>query len=648
MNYDEAKRELKPLLGDYVKRITKSGKSRNNYVCPLCGSGDGKNGTPAFNINPKNTEKWHCFSCGEGGDIFDLIGKYERISDNLEQLKRACEIFGIDLSNDTQTYREPIRETRKENTPMMDEKEEKIDRVAYYTECKKHIGETDYLEKRGISKETANQLCIGYDPNYTEGVREPWKAIIIPTGRYSFVARNTDPKADKENRYRHIGSTNPFNVKILNDRNNIKPIFITEGEIDALSIIEIGYRAIGLGSTSGIDKFVNDYIWAIEKDKPLQSPFIIALDNDEAGKKATEKLAKLLDGANKEYYIINPYGNAKDASEALEQDREGFIKEIAQAELQGYKKKQEYLNNSAGNHLQEFIDGIAKTADTPNSETGFNSLDKILEGGLREGLYILGASTSMGKTTMALQIADQLAQKGYDVLYFTLEMSRTELMSKSISRHTIIDVITNGGDTKNAKTNLGITIASRYEKYSKDEIDLIKRATEAYSEYANHLYFIEGIGDIDAEKIKNTVAKHILFTGRTPIVFVDYIQIMAPYEVRATDKQNMDKNVLELKRLSRDIKTPVIAISSLNRASYRDEITEASFKESGAIEYGSDVLMGLQLKGIGGDGFKADEAKRRTPREMELVIIKNRNGEIGRKIGFDYYSMFNYFKESED
>ena len=72
-------------------------------------------------------------------------------------------------------------------------------------------------------------------------------------------------------------------------------------------------------------------------------------------------------------------------------------------------------------------------------------------------------------------------------------------------------------------------------------------------------------------------------TGKTPLVIVDYLQIVAPYNERATDKQNMDKAVLELKRISRDFKLPVIAVSSLNRMSYGQRISMEAFKESGAI-----------------------------------------------------------------
>ena len=77
---------------------------------------------------------------------------------------------------------------------------------------------------------------------------------------------------------------------------------------------------------------------------------------------------------------------------------------------------------------------VFKNANTPPTSTGFPRLDEVLSGGMREGLTVIGAISSLGKTTMAQQIADNVAQSGQDVLFISLEMARTELMSKSISR----------------------------------------------------------------------------------------------------------------------------------------------------------------------------------------------------------------------
>jgi replicative DNA helicase len=71
----------------------------------------------------------------------------------------------------------------------------------------------------------------------------------------------------------------------------------------------------------------------------------------------------------------------------------------------------------------------------------------------------------------------------------------------------------------------------------------------------------------------------------------------------------------------------------------------SSFKESGAIEYSSDVLIGMQLKGAGDKNADLEELKKKTPREVELKILKNRNGRTGEVIDFEFYSKYNDFEE---
>lgn len=658
MDFSRAREELKPRLKDYVESITGNSKGQNMYICPLCGSGTGRSHTGAFSIDKKDPTRWKCFACGQGGDIFDLIGAVEHITEPLAQLQRAGELYGIEIATRS-TAQEDFREVAQ-NQPKSErytdmsihtetytqpDTEKKDSLVPYYRECQSHLKETSYHSQRGISEEVATRFMLGYDSHYTKSTGGAvWQALIIPTGYYSYVARNTDPQAGEKDRYRKTGNATPLNAKAL--QTATKPIFITEGEIDALSIIEVGGEAIGLGSTANVDLFINNYV---KKQKPVQ-PLVLALDNDDKGQTATEKLAKALEGLGVPFYRLDPYSGLKDANTALLADREAFTRAIAQAEHLEEEaleaEREEYLKTSSYSHLQDFINGIAESVNTPAQPTGFDKLDSILDGGLYEGLYILGAITSLGKTTLALQVADQIAESGRDVLIFSLEMARAELMSKSISRLTLLDVMGDpAGDIKNAKTNRGITAGARYEHYSQTERELIQRAITAYGEYAQHIYIHEGIGDIGADYIRETVKKHILFTGQAPVVLIDYIQILAPYDVRATDKQNTDKAVLELKRISRDYKIPVIGISSFNRASYREEVTLEAFKESGSLEYGSDVLIGLQLKGAGGKDFKSTEAKKKDPREIELVILKNRNGKTGDKLAFNYYPLFNYFKE---
>lgn len=176
---------------------------------------------------------------------------------------------------------------------------------------------------------------------------------------------------------------------------------------------------------------------------------------------------------------------------------------------------------------------------------------------------------------------------------------------------------------------------------------MYNRALAEYETFAaEHIYISEGIGDIGVKQIRETIGKHLTFTGNRPFVVVDYLQLLAPHDPRATDKQNTDKAVLELKRISRDFKIPVMAVSSLNRASYSNSIDLEAFKESGAIEYSSDVLLGLQYEGNGDKKFDKTAASQARQRKMELKILKQRNAGTGMSVTFDYYSFANYYHET--
>ncbi len=651
MDRSEARDQLKENLTGYVESITQHSKGVNMYVCPLCGSGTGGNGTGAFSI--KDGISWKCFSCGQGGDIFDLIGKVEGLGEYPEQLQRAGELFGISIDSN------PAPRPEYHNPAKTERKTDKAIHIKAYTETQPEylgffllahdrIKDTDYPQRRGLSTATVDRFKLGYverwtHPNAPNAPASP--RLIVPTSPNSYFARDTRehiPEEQKAFAKSKVGSVQLFNKKALQEAD--QPIFIVEGELDALSIFEVGGEAVALGSAAN----KNALIALLEREKPSQ-PLIVALDNDVAGEKAGAELMDALKALDIKCFQLNPYGDAKDANEALMRNRKALTATIAGAKTiqneADRARKEKYLQTAAIYHIQGFVDGIAESVNTPFVPTGFPKLDTTLDGGLYEGLYIMGAISSLGKTTLIAQIADQIAQAGTDVLIFSLEMARSEIMAKSISRHTLQLTLAAKGDTRNAKTARGITTGKRYDRYSKTETELIKEAVNAYSAYAQHLFISEGVGDIGAPQIRQTVEEHILFTGHTPIVIIDYLQILSPYNERYSDKQNTDKAVLELKRISRDFKLPIIGISSFNRANYKVAVTMEAFKESGAIEYSSDILMGLQLEGAGKDKFDVDEAKKKNPREVELVILKNRNGPTGDKLGFRYYPLFNYFQE---
>ena len=655
MDREQARDLVKSYLGDYLK--SKGIDTRNHFRCL---NPEHNDKTPSMSYNKKG-EYCHCFGCNRNYDIFDLIGIDYGLTDVKDMFNKAYELYNITIDE-----KEPIKKPLQRKEEKKTEEKKKKDFLAYYKKVKAAITEKpaqEYLKSRGISEEVAAKFWLGYDAEYKTKNVEPsgqscfakWRALIIPTGEESYIARNIDTPEEpaKQNRYRKQGASLIFNSKALYKAQ--KPIFVVEGEIDALSIIEAGGEAVGLGSTSNYKKLVD-----IIKMERIAQPLILCLDQDEEGRKTEEKLAEELTALQIPFYRYNISGAAKDANEALLADREGFRQEVAAAERMqeaqqeevAEAQREEYAKTSAASSLQDFLNGITASTNTPVISTGFFNLDSILDGGLYEGLYILGAISSLGKTTLALQLADNLAKQGQDVLIFSLEMSKHELIAKSISRITYL--LDEDKQKLNAKTTRGITAGARYKNYSDKEKALINKALSFYKDYAEHIYIHEGIGDIGVEKVKEIVQKHISITGSKPVVLIDYLQILAPYELRASDKQNTDKAVLELKRLSRDYKITVFAISSFNRDSYKADgginkgkVSMTDFKESGALEYSADVLIGLEFEAAGSRDYNEKTEKQKNPRQIRLVVLKQRNGKAWESCSFNYYPLFNIFEEEQ-
>lgn len=640
------KNRIKEHTEDYLHKMGVD--TRKPFKCLNPAHNDNK---PSMSYDPKR-QKAHCFSCGADYDTLDLIQAHEHL-EYKEAVARACELYHI---TDTPTY------SAKPHTvqPKAKEKEtmsQPTDYTDFYNECLEHITETDYLETRGIDEETASRHNIGYCPNWINPKAPKAPAserLIIPTGKYSYVARAIKP--DVEPRYCKVGEANILGLDTLQEYK--EPVYIVEGELDALSVLQCGYGAIGLGSVANARK-LTEYI-ARTGIKPT---LVIALDNDEAGKKASTGLKAELDKLGVKSIVYNPYGDKKDANELLVSDRQALAqalekgKDLANEEAE--REKTDYLKTSTRYYIDDFIDQTDSRINTPYTPTGFYELDKVLDGGLYEGLYIIGAISSLGKTTFALQVADNIARSGQDVLIFSLEQSKFELVAKSISRLTA-ELAQRELDTTLAKSARDITVFERLNRFNVAELENLKNARDMYrNEISEHIYIIEGMNDISVDDVRKAIEKHIRITGKRPVVLIDYLQILAPVDTKRnySDKQITDLSVSELKRVSRDNKVAIIGISSFNRENYTTTANMGAFKESGSIEYGSDVLIGLQLKGIADIKQNAnakneankfiDAEKEKEVRSIELKILKNRNGATGATIEYTYKARYNYFTEGQ-
>lgn len=551
----------------------------------------------------------------------------------------------------------------------------------------------EYLKSRGLSKNTLDYFKIGTAQNfkyeYLDKSNNAVKyysvkhVILIPGSYEGYGIRDTGKLTGDKAKYLKTNSSVypnsldlPVGLKqVIKEphKRNLKngyrePIFICEGYFDAPSFYEIGADAISLNGTGHVQPIIEAF-----KHFQINRPLILALDNDKEGRRAQTEVYEKFNESGIEVYlpdqISDIYGNYKDANEYLTHNKEEFKQKVEKAKYLPSREFDENLNYRKVRDFNEYINNSVKYPPIP---TGFETLDSpdYLDGGLYPGLYILGALSSAGKTTFMLQIADHIASSGHPVLYISLEMLAHELRAKSISRYTHEYILENELPKSYAKTVRDILDRRRYNRYDELEQEIIKDCGNQYfRDTGRNLMILEAESDksMTVQRIRNLIDLFKKETKKVPVVFIDYLQILDPSEEDRrlfTDKQITDKNVKTLKQLSRDFNTPIFTISSFNRENYNLPVNMASFKESGAIEYSSDVLLGLENSYIITDPkFNSrspkeqekiikeakNQAKKRARetgmRLVKLVILKNRNGKSGNEINYEYMTKFNYYQE---
>lgn len=294
--------------------------------------------------------------------------------------------------------------------------------------------------------------------------------------------------------------------------------------------------------------------------------------------------------------------------------------------------------------------------------TGFKRLDEMLGGGLTPGVHYIGAISSLGKSTFCLQMADSLAARGQKVVYASLEMKKIDLTAKLISMRTMLEVaprfappgahgsvdVRDPDVLNKAKSATDLTNADRAAKNTPDDWKLIEKCAETVAKHGENITILESMTrPMSVDDIELYLEGYVQKYGVSPVVFVDYLQILAPSAAveRCTDKQVADYNVAKFRMLASKFNTPIIVISSFNRASYNEAVSMSDFKETGNIEYSADTLIGLQLKGAGTTNFNVNEAKKKYPREVELVILKQRYGRAGDTLDYLFTTTYNFFDE---
>ena len=665
MDREQARQEIRQNWRQLITGITSEARQRVNgeasYICPLCGHGTNGDGMTR-NPRSKDGSGLKCFGCNFSGDIIDL---YQQTSgaDYNTALSLLAQDMGITIDpyrpNAAADFAPAPHPTERpqsanaaqagRNTPAPQngaqgatEGAETPDNTAYYRECRERLNDpaaVSYLSARGISTGTAAAYWLGYDPKADPAQSgHPTPRIIIPTSSGHYIGRSIDPATPKQFAKMNNKGGRPaiFNQRVLYAQ-GVQEVFVTEGAFDALSIIEAGAAAIALNSTSNAETLLKE----LEQNR-TGATLILCLDNDDAGRKAADTLKQGLQRLNISHIAADICGGYKDPNEHLTADKAAFVAAIERAQHMTAAKP-----DNTAYYIDQLMSGeIARFREV--KKTGFANLDEKA-GGLNTGLYAIAAISSLGKTTFAAQMADQLAAAGHDVLFFSLEQSRLELVSKSIARRTAQK------DMENAVTSLSIR-----RGYLPPQV--LNAAKEYAQEVQDRISVIEGNFACNISFIGEYVRQYIRRTDTRPVVFVDYLQILQPEQTgnrQQSTREMVDNTITELKRISRELDLTVFVISSVNRANYLTPIDFESLKESGGIEYTCDCIWGLQLQCLNDPVFdkannikerreKIKEAKAANPRKIELVCLKNRYGVANFSCYFDYYPANDLFQPCSD
>lgn len=284
--------------------------------------------------------------------------------------------------------------------------------------------------------------------------------------------------------------------------------------------------------------------------------------------------------------------------QAIKQLRESILDAL---ETKGIVTYSDTIEQTATDLLAR-ADSELKIAGIP---TNYVDLDQVISGLGRGELIILAGRPSMGKSALALNIIENLAERGRGSLFFSLEMSTEIVQQRSYARY--------------AQINLD---ALRNGRINAEEKQRISSAEKRLSELPIAL---DDTGSLTITQVMAKAKAHKIRFGLDLIV-VDYLQLMSG--VGSSREQEVSSISKGLKNLAKDLNVPVLALAQLNRGVENrvdKQPTLSDLRESGAIEQDADVVMFIYR----------DEVYNKAPDNpkigmADIIVGKQRNGPLGR------------------
>jgi replicative DNA helicase len=328
---------------------------------------------------------------------------------------------------------------------------------------------------------------------------------------------------------------------------------------------------------------IEHYAKVVQKKSTLRKLIAAASELVELGYREDEDVEKILDIAEQKLFQVS--------QKYLKQDFVP-IRSILEA---------------AFNRIDELHKGDHKLRGIPS---GFQDLDNILAGFQKSDLVIVAARPSIGKTTLALDFARQIAVKEkIAVGIFSLEMSSDQLIDRMLAAESGVDL----WRLRTGRLKSG------------DGDDDFQRIGEAMGVLSEAPVFIDDAGSANVMEMR-TMARRLQSEHNVGVIIVDYLQLMEGRSGGDNRVNEISEISRALKQLARELNIPIIALSQLSRAveSRSPQIPKLSdLRESGSIEQDADVVMFL---------YREDREKPDTPNKniVEVHIAKHRNGPIGK------------------
>ncbi|MBC7246883.1 MAG: replicative DNA helicase [Actinobacteria bacterium] len=294
------------------------------------------------------------------------------------------------------------------------------------------------------------------------------------------------------------------------------------------------------------------------------------------------------------------YRAPEDIMEALD-EAEDIIFNVAQHR----RKDNVKLMKEVMEDTFEELERIAEGGEDTGIYTGFTDLDRLTMGLQPSDLIVIAARPSMGKTSLALNIADYVAvEEGIPVAIFSLEMSAQEVAKRLLCSR--------------ARVN------SQKLKSSFKDDDVWERLSEAAGDLASASIFIDDSADIGIMELRSKL-RRLKSQHDIGLVIIDYIQLMSSDRRMENRVQEIAAISRGLKVIGRDFNIPVIAVSQLSREpeKHNREPILSDLRESGAIEQDADLIIFIHRKEV------YDPDNEELKGRADVKVAKHRNGPIG-------------------